>query len=236
MLGNFMNTLGGQQSSVQGGQQLPAFNSAFSGYGNLANAAGTGGFDPTNYANTLAGYNNFASTGGFTPAQETAYMDQATSGVANTYGVLQNQAALQRAKTGGMGGGGEISQMARQLAQAQAGAEQGAAVNLNQMENANKLAGLSGSSSLQTAQAGNVLSGLQGAASGMGSLYNTATGEFTQLGQQMLGAYGIDSSNQAAALDALTKLATGQYSSQGILGNIQQIGGMAVGALAGMGL
>lgn len=215
-LSNVVGGLGSQQTGVQSGMQQPSFNSAYGAYNT---ATTTGGYDPTQYANTLGGYNAMASTGGFTPAQETAYMDQATSGVTNTGNVLASQLAQSKAKTGGLGGGGEAAQMARQLEQTQAGAEQGAAVNLNQQINANKLAGLGGSAGLQASQAGNKLA----AAGGLSSLYNTATGQITALGNQILQMYGIDSSNQQAALAALTNLATQSGSSQGILGNIGQV-------------
>lgn len=223
----YISSLQGSQSQTATTNQQPSFNSAF---GAFNDATTTGGFDPTQYSSTLGGYNNLASTGGFTPAQSNAYMDQATSGVTNTYNTLAAQLAQNKAKTGGLGGSGEQAQMARQLAQTQASAEQGAAVNLNQLKTSNMLSGLGGSSSLQASQAGNKLS----AASGLSGLYNTATGQITAQGNQILQAMGLNFSNQAEALQALTKLATSPSSSQGILGNIAEIGGMAMGAISGI--
>jgi len=223
----YIASLTGQQSGVQSGQQLPSFTGA---YNTFTGGTQTGGFDPTAYQNTLQGYNAMANTGGFTPEQSRQYMDQATSGVANTYNVLGQQLQQNKAKTGGLGGSGETAQLARQLGQAQAQAEQGAAVGLNQQINANKLSGLSGAASLQSTQAGNKLASAQG----LSGLYNVATGEISDLGKQVLGAMGINWQNQAEALQALTALATSSSSSKGILDTIGQIGGMVSGALTGL--
>ena len=218
----YISSLQGAQANTAATNQQPAFSGAMNAFSNDIN---TGGYNMGNFNNTLGGYNTMASTGGFTPTQSNAYMDQATSGVTNTYQTLMNQVNQAKSATGGLGGGGEVSQMARQLSQAQAGAEQGAAVNLNQQINANKLSGLGGAAGMQASQAGNSVA----AAGGLGNLYNTATGQITAQGQQILSAMGINFNNQQEALQALTSLATSSASSQGLLGNIGQVAGDVAG-------
>ena len=216
----------------------------------------SGAMDPAALAAITGGYQKFADTGGFTPEQSSAFMRQATSGVPAIYDVLAQQAQRNRAATGGLGTGGDIAQMARQMSQQQSQATTGAEVALNEQINANKLAGLGGltgvgenvagqrlgaagqmtgtqqaATGLGSAEAGfagdiaagrrsgagleaglesNVASNKAAATAGMAGLYNTATGEVTQMGQQILDALGIDSSNQQLALRVLASLADAQ--------------------------
>ena len=157
------------------------------------------------YTTANEGFKNFATTGGFTPEEENRYINQATSGVTNTGEVLQNQARLNRSKTGGGGTGGEVSNIARRMMQSQSDASNQAKVGLNMMKNQNKLAGLAGET----------------------SLYNTNTGEISDMGHQILQGLGLKYSTQAQANQILAALSN----TPGILDNIQRIGGMVSGGL-----
>lgn len=88
-------------------------------------------------------YSDINKTGGFTPGEEADFVNSATSGVGNTYNVLSRQLQQEKARTGGLGGGGETAQMARHMAQDQATAGTNARVGLNQVKTGNRLAGLS---------------------------------------------------------------------------------------------
>lgn len=227
----------------------------------------SGAMDPAALAAITGGYQKFADTGGFTPDQSAAFMRQATSGVPAIYDVLAQQAQRNRAATGGLGTGGDIAQMARQMSQQQSQATTGAEVSLNEQINANKLAGLGGltgvgenvagqrlgaagqmtgvenaatglgsaesglasdiasgrrsGAGLETGLESNVASNKAAATAGMAGLFNTSTGEVTQMGQQILDALGIDSSNQQLALRVLASLADAQGAGpMGILAGI----------------
>lgn len=217
-----------------------------------------GGYDPTTLGNVLGGYSTMASTGGFTPKQESQFLDQATSGTTDTFNILMQQAKLDQVKNGGLGTGGTISQMARQLGQAQAKSTLGAEVALNQLENSNKLSGLSGEAGVESNVAGNKLTGagmiqqgkfagtgqqlgLEGnvaagstaANSQMNQLYNTTTGQLTQIGQQVLSALGLDFSTQEAATASLAQLSKNPGLLQTTLSDIAGLGGAAVGIAKG---
>lgn len=114
----------------------------------------SGGYDPAARNTIEQGYSDFAGTGGFTEDQKNQFLNRATSGVSSTYDILGNQAAQSRAKTGGLGTGGDFSQLARQLGQAQGEATLGAQTSLTDQINRNKLAGLGGLSAEQADLAG----------------------------------------------------------------------------------
>jgi hypothetical protein len=232
----------------------------------------TGGYDPDQLASIRSGYKNFADTGGFSDAEKANFRTRATSGVDATYGILQQEAERRRALTGGMGGGGETAQMARQLSQTQAQSSLNAEDDLASQIRTGKLAGLGGTTALEGSVAGNraateanvasgnrdilgqtaalegnVAGGIRsgvGAQSalegnvaankitgtqGMAGLYNSASGQITAAGQQVLARLGIDSGNQQYALSVLTELSK----SPGILDNILKIGSAAAGAVGG---
>ncbi len=237
----------------------------------------SGAFDPTQLKSVLGGYQNFADTGGFSDQQRQQYLEQATSGVPAIYNTLKQQQQQHQAATGGLGTGGDVAQLARQLSQAQIGAEQKGQVDLNTQINTNKLAGLGGlsttdaavaasrqkaaedasatqglASSANTAAGGfesDIASGLRSAAqtdvgfestvasnkaaatAGQAGLYNTATQQVTALGQQILDALGIDSSNQQLALKVLAALADQQGA--GPIGILNAISNFIPGASGG---
>lgn len=166
-------------------------------------------------------YEDFAKTGGFSPTDETTFLNRATRGVAGTYQALQDQAARQRAAAGGLGTGGETVALARHAGQDVATANTDAEAALKQQENQNKLSGAGGLSNLygQTNQ-----------------LYNTQTGQVTAQGAQLLQALGIRYSTQEEAAKILAQLASrgpaGANSNlTSILQQVQPIAGIASGVL-----
>lgn len=162
------------RTTASGGFDPRLFGSLVSGMTNI-------NYDPSSLATIRGGYGDFATTGGYSPEQKEAFIRQATSGVKGTYDTLSQQLAQSKAKTGGLGTGGEVSQMARQLAQQQAGATLGAKTSLDQMIASNKLAGLGGLGTTESNLAGLRLGGLQSA----GGLATAQAGNrFAGLGQQ----------------------------------------------------
>lgn len=145
------------------------------------------------------GYGAMADTGGFTDAQKDQYLAQATSGVTNTYDVLKQQAALSGLRTGGTSTGAAISQMARQGAQAQAGALQQGQVNLNQQINANKLAGLGGEAGVGTTQLGGQIASQGQQLQGLGEENQNIATQFgttaSEVGNQANAAKSYNSQN-----------------------------------------
>jgi hypothetical protein len=205
----------------------------------------TGGYDPAAIAKITGGYQNFADTGGFTPDQEASFRRRATSGVPAIYDVLGAQAERQRSLTGGLGTGGQISQMARQMSQEQSKAATGAEVDLASQERTGKLAGLGGLQSVGNDVASGRRAGLgasigleQGVASGrntanqqMSNLYNITTGEISDQGKQILAQYGLEDASAETQLKVLASLA----GAPGALGNIAQGVGQVGGIVSSIG-
>ena len=103
-----------------------------------------GGYDAESTAKIRGGYGGFIDNGGFSAEDRTNFLNRGTSGVANTYGVLQQQMQRDQARGGGFKSGGAYGQMARRLSQDQAQSTLDSNVALNEMVNKNKMAGLSG--------------------------------------------------------------------------------------------
>lgn len=203
----------------------------------VAAATGTANNTLANAGNNLGQVNNEAETeaqtGGFTPEQESQYMNQATSGVKNSFDVLGQQAKLNQLRTGAASGPAAIAQIARQGGQAQSSTEQGAAVNLNQQINANKNSGLSAATGANTALTG--VAGQQNQSGAIdASLYNADTGEVTAQGAQLLQALGLQYNTQAEAAQLLGQIGNnigGPLSdAEGIAGIIGNLGKGAAGA------
>lgn len=205
---------------IQGNQQQQQtnLNRATSDY-NAANA----GLDTSGATLGSAGktYQNFADTGGFSDADKTNYLNRATSGVTNTGTALEHQAQLARSKSGGAGTGGEIAQIARQLGQTQADATNQAQMQLNQQINANRLAGASGLVNTGQAQTD--------VAKAHSLLFDANTGAASELGKQILQAYGIQYQTENQATQLLAQMAN----NPGILDTIAKVGGMVGGGIAG---
>ena len=185
-----------------------------SAYGGIQKAQTTGGYDPATLAKITGGYQTMADTGGFSDTDKARYMRQATSGVPAIYDVLSQEAQRNRSLTGGLGTGGEISQMARQMAQEQSKAATAGLVGLNTQINQNKLAGLGGESALASDQARGVTTANQQ----MSQLFDAQTGQINAQGNQILAEYGLQDAADETKLKVLQSLA----GAPGVLGNIAQ--------------
>jgi hypothetical protein len=250
----FQSSLGTAQAN-----QASELNTATAGINTLQNEASTGGFtsaqsqllaqggyNPAQLSQVEGGYSNLATTGGYTPQQAQQFVQQATEGTEATYGALEQQAKQGAVATGGLGTGGGLSQMARQLSQAQGTNTLNAEVALNQSETSNKLAGLGGESNIMNqvatnklqgaeAQAGNTLQGTEAANTEASQLYSTTTGQVTALGNQILQTLGLNFSTQAEAINALTQLSKNPGAFQTAIGDLTAAGGAAAGGAAAGG-
>lgn len=245
----------GNRDSLYGGTLLPTVQGElkYGGYdpttlanlrGETQNMADTGGYNPDQINQISQGYGNFAQTGGMTQAQQQAFMRQGSEGVTANYGALQNQAKQAGIATGGLGTAGAISQMARQGTQAQGQATLNSQVALNQLLTQNKLAGLGGEASFAGQVAGARQTGLaqqlglesgvqQGALSAtniMNQLYNTQTGEISDMGNKILSSLGLQFGSEAEAIQALTALSQNPGAFQTVYGDILAGGAVAAGA------
>lgn len=187
----------------------------------------TGGVDPGQLEKIRSGYEGFATTGGFNPGDEAVFRRNATSSVPATYEVLKNEVNRKRSLLGGLGPGGELSQMARQEGEVSARANTAAEAALAEQKRTGRLAGISGLGQTEQQLASNKLAGLQTGAGISQNLYNSQTGEISDMGRQVLSMLGIDSSNQAESVNVLQSLAN----TPGVFDNIMRIGGLAAGAL-----
>lgn len=211
------------------GRQSDLYNASFEA---LQGDLTTGGYDPKTLNALLSGYGDLATTGGFTPAQSQAFVRQATEGTQATYGTLEDQAKRARIATGGLGTGGALSQMARQLGQVQGTNTLNANVALNELQTSNKLAGLGGEANVAGSVAGNRLA----ANEMINQLYNTTTGQVSDLGNKLLKTLGLDFATQGEAINALTQLSRNPGLFQTILGDLISAGGAAAGAAGALGV
>jgi len=224
----------------------------------------TGGFDPTKLADAYsgydkaqAGYEDLATTGGYTPEQGQAFIRQATEGTESTYGSLADQAKRASIATGGQGTTGAISQMARQLSQAQGKNTLDAEVALNERQTANKLSGLGGETNVAGGKAaltsavasgkraaetiqqnleGSVAGGKLQASQMMNQLFNTTTGQVSDLGTKLLQTLGLDFSTQQGAINSLVQLSKNPGKFQTAFGDVLAAAGAAAGLAGGFGL
>lgn len=218
-----------QSNTASGGFDPTKLSSLYSQGQDMTN---TGGIDPNASSQIMSGYSDMASTGGFTDQSKANYLNRATAGVDQTYSTLQDQALRDKSKTGGLGTGGGMSEMARHLTQDQSLATLNANDSLNTQINKGKLAGLEG---LDVSSRG--AAGLkQNALAGMGSLAANEAGNRMQgLGQQSslataqasgvrdANAQNIDLSNKEAVgrqmansgMSHLYDTSSGQVSEQG---------------------
>jgi hypothetical protein len=193
-------------------------------------------------------YRSFATTGGYTPEQEAAYMRQATRGARDVYDVLGQEAQRRRALTGGFGGG-DISQMARQASQATAEAATKARLGLEEEERTRRLAGaagLGGISARQLSAAGTQAGMEADIAAGRRAAAGTAAQ--TELGRLsgLSGVLGMSQEDaQSIANEILQRYATSGQISQQDLSTLADLskqpgwfsGGLvpALGGIAGVG-
>ena len=196
--------------------------------GNYGDFIKTGGYSPE----ALNFYNTTVGTGGFTPQEQTQYLNRATEGVTNTYRTLAQDAARRAAITGGYSGGA-IPQMARQLSQVQAQQTNDAQAALHEQIMGNKFKAASGLGDVATARERalggqteletGVSRGAQTGATLMDKLYDTDTGRISEQGKMILSMMGIDTNNQALSLKALEEMAK----RPGMLDNILAIANTA---------
>lgn len=198
IMSGFQSSLGTAE-----GSQASELNSATNNISNLQNIASQ--------------YSPIATTGGYTPQQASQFVEQATEGTGATYGALEQQAKNNAVATGGLGTGGGLSQMARQLSQAQGTNTLNAEVALNQSQTQNKLAGLGGEAAATEA-----------AGSQLNQLYNTTTGQVTSLGNQVLQTLGLDFSTQEQAAGILQNLSTNPTLLQSVLGGVGAVAGALI--------
>jgi hypothetical protein len=190
------------QQDTSAAQAQQTFGNAESGYGQAGQT----------YGDTVTGFNNMAQNGGFTPEDKSAYLSRAANAATSAYSTAADQAERTRAAAGGLGTGGESSQMARQASNAGSQAVEGAQADLNSQINSNKLAGLSGENTAAAGQA-NV-------ASGEGNLYNTASGTLTTQGQQILQNLGLKYSTDMEGAQILSQLSKNPGAFQTGLGDV----------------
>src|SRR6266404_2552692 len=179
----------GQGLAGPGSPIMSGFQSSLgTAQGNQANLLSSATGNIKNLQDISGGYGDIARTGGYTPQQESQFLQRATEGTGTTYGALADQAKRLQTATGGLGTSGGISQMARQLSQVQGQNTLNAQLGLNESETANKLAGLGGELA-STATAGGLTN----------QLYNTTTGQVTALGNQILQSLGLSFGTQEEA-------------------------------------
>lgn len=225
------------------GTDLGSANSSLSNANSTLNTARTGLGGASDAASKMA------TTGGFTDADKTAYLNQATSGVKNSFDVLGQQAKLNQMRTGAASGPAAIAQIARQGGQAQADAQNTAQVGLNSQINANKNTGIGeltganaaiGNVGGQQTGVGNAQTGVGQAQTGISnaetnvaqvndSLFNTNSNTVTTEGAQLLQSLGLKYSTQAEAQQLLSGLAS---QTKGPLDNILNVANLATGHAA----
>jgi hypothetical protein len=155
------------------------------------------------YDTASAGYKNFAETGGFSPSDETTFLNRATRGVSGTYNVLADAAKRRMAASGGLGTGGELPTLARHSAQDVASANTDAMASLKQQENANKMQGLAGTT----------------------NLFDTTTNQVTAQGKQVLDALGLKYNTEEEAGRLLAELSKNKGAFDSTLAGISTLTG-----------
>lgn len=216
--------------------------------GGYSGIASGGGYSPSALNTLNSGYGSLAANGGFNPTQANQFIEQATEGTGTTYSALEQQAKQNLVKTGGLGGGGGLSQMARQLSQAQGQNTLNAEVGLNQLQTQNKLAGLQGFGNTQQNLVNNQLGALQGFGNfagnqaaninagnvGQANLYGTSAGAGLAAGNSSLAALGLDFSSQQSAINSLVNLSKNPGAFQTGLSDLYGGAGAAAGILGAL--
>lgn len=172
-------------------------------------------------ADTLAGagkaYGDMATTGGFSDADKTAYLNRATQASTQAGNAFSDQTKLAAAKTGQGNPQAAISRIARQAGQNASEATNNAEVGLNSQINSNKLAGAGGEVSTGNAQT---------------NIGQTQANMSNQSAQQRLAALGLQFNSEAEAQQALDSLSH----NPGVFDNIMRVGTAAAGAATGLGV
>lgn len=172
------------------------------GYGQIANSE----VDPEylkHIARIRSGYEGFADTGGFSDAERASFKRGATAGVPAAYNVLMGEARRKRAATGGLGGGGEISQMARQLGETSARANTAAENDLASQIRAGKELGLGGLQTTNENYLGATDKNVQNRLSGLGGLSDVERGVTEGASIGLAGQKGVEEFKTKTAEEAL---------------------------------
>lgn len=270
MWSNYQNAVG--QGNSDYGDLMSRYRSAtdsannigansYAGYQNMAANGAGAGFDATPMNEAIAGYREFAKTGGYSDQDQQNIRARATSPIRAAYANAQNELARNRALQGGYSPNmaAAIASMAREQGQGEADALTNANANLAQMIQQGKLAGLGGESStglglagmnLQADQINNqaklaALSGMSdidrarfmgnlSGLQGMSSLYSATPGMAAMFGSQLANSNNNLAQTQGMQNDIMQAIMNGQYQKSQIPGNFQSIMGN-LGSIANFG-
>ena len=141
-----------------GGAAMPGYGEQRGIYSNLANNGGGYGWDPGFRGamdNSIAGYQNFADTGGFSGSDISNIRARSIAPIRGVYGNAQNELSRSRSLGGSSPNfGAAQSRMAREMGNVTADAATNAEAGIAQMVQQGKLAGLGGLSSTGAAGQG----------------------------------------------------------------------------------
>lgn len=238
-LANLRTSLAGMAPS--GGYDPAQLAQTLSGYGTMADTGGFSAMDRQNYLNqatsgstslasnlAAAAQRSAAASGGsagssLADIQRTAGSQAADATTGALTGLNQQINANKLAGLGGLAGTEQSLAAARQgISGQQASLESGVAGG------SRAIAGLQ--SGLESGVAG----GVQAANQGISNLFNTATGQVTALGQQVLQGLGLQYGTEAQGSQILQELSKNPGLFQTIVGDIGTIGGAAAGVMKGI--
>lgn len=241
-LANVQGNLATQQGNLAGMETTGGYDPAqlaktLSGYGTMADTGGFSDADKARYlaqatsgttttASNLAAAasRNAAATGGNAGAALANIQRQAgqQQGDLTNAGLTSLNQQINANKIAGLGGLGTTEQQVAAARQGVSGLEQGVS---------GQQAGLAGSVSAgrqnvagQTAglESG-VASGVQGANAGLAGLYNTATGQLTAAGQQVLQGLGLQFGTEAQGAQILQELSKNPGMAQTLFGDFTNL-------------
>jgi hypothetical protein len=234
------NAIGGYDEIMQGYRDL---------LGSPAGSLGGGGYGvPADQFKSYAGYEDFAKTGGFSPADIANMRARSSSQVRANYANAEREMSRQRALQGGYSPNfmAASAKMAREQSQGNADAVQNTNAGLAQMIQQGKLSGLQGMTpieqmrmqmAMQAAASGassgqNDINNRFRALAGMQGLYGTTPGMAQLFGNQALtgaGQYG-NYLNQSAGQQTMGAQLPGNWDTT--MNRIGDIGNIASGVLS----
>jgi hypothetical protein len=155
---------------------------------------------------------NMVNTGGYTPGQESNYINRATSAATAAGNVAEGQSQLAAAKTGQGNPQAAISRIARQMGQNASSGAVNAEAGLNEQENANKLSGANQLAGVGSAQ--------NATAQTQNSIGSTEANTSNQSAMQQMAAMGLQYNTEDEALQALTQMSNNAGPYNNILAGI----------------
>lgn len=237
----------GSKLTFPGGQAFQAVRSAGLGGGvgpawdDLSGGGAGGGpgqnFDFGALGPALAGYLNFAQTGGFSPQDIQNIRGRANAPIKATYQNMMDDLNRSKALSGGhlTNFGATAAKLAREKSYAMGDQSLNTEGMLSQLINQGKQFGISGAGNIGMGLRGQGLQGM----SGMGNLYGTTPGLVNTFGNQVLssGAQGLDIAqlqNQLANSRVQAQIARAQLpnrwdTAKTAIGDITGIGGLIGG-------